>query len=376
MTVTENAEPVESLRERLVAMARDLVIIPTSASRPDQRERGFQLVRNHIEAIDGVEIHQYRCEGYPSLIALPAGVTEPEVLLCAHVDVVGLPDEAIYQSHLLDGRIYGPGVGDMKGQLAILLELFRSFHHRRPGVSLAVAVTSDEETGGMHGIGHLFGEVGFRCGLAIIPDGGSMEDLTVEEKGILHLRISVRGHATHAARPWLAHNPLETIFSAFCRLRERFGRLVVEGPDHWYPTCALTSVTTDNETINRIPSRADALLDVRFPPPHTVQSMVEMIREALGERVGVQTIIGDNPTHLAPDPLFLQTAHELLGRPMRQSRESGGSDARYLCRHGIPVLMYRPTVGNLHSEDEWIDIDSMLTFYRLTERYLEKRLLG
>ena len=34
--------------------------------------------------------------------------------------------------------------------------------------------------------------------------------------------------------------------------------------DHWFPTCALTVLETDNETVNRIPSEAEAVLDVRF----------------------------------------------------------------------------------------------------------------
>jgi len=65
----------------------------------------------------------------------------------------------------------------------------------------------------------------------------------------------------------------------------------------------------------------------------------------------------------------------MTGEPVRQVRESGGSDARFVCRHGIPVLMARPEVGNLHGEDEWIDVASMVAFYHVCERYLERRLI-
>ena len=40
----------------------------------------------------------------------------------------------------------------------------------------------------------------------------------------------------------------------------------------------------------------------------------------------------------------------------------------------IPVIMTRPQVGNLHAADEWIDIQSMLEFYRICETYLKARL--
>jgi len=372
--VTERLDD-ETLRERLVERTRDLVIIPSTSSRPDERERCYQFVRNHIDVIEGLDIRDYRRGGYQSLVAMPAGCDEPDVLLCAHLDVIEMPDTTSYRSRIANGRIYGPGAGDMKGQLTILLELFHAFHHRHPGASLALAITSDEEIGGTHGIGYLFGEVGLRCRQAIIPDGGSLHEVTVEEKGILHLRLSARGHAGHAARPWLATSALDAVIDTVRRLRQRFAALRTEDDDHWYPTCTLTVLRTDNTTINRIPERADALLDIRFPPPHTMASMMELVRENLNEGVEALVLIGDDPTHLAPDPLWLDLVQEMTGQSVRQSRESGGSDARFICRHGIPVLMARPEVGNLHSEDEWIDIASMVTFYRVCERYLESRLI-
>ncbi|HEX9444320.1 MAG TPA: M20/M25/M40 family metallo-hydrolase, partial [Candidatus Binatia bacterium] len=78
----------------------------------------------------------------------------------------------------------------------------------------------------------------------------------------------------------------------------------------------------------------------------------------------------------AIDPLYLAATEEITGSPVKLIREHGGSDARFICRHGIPVIMTRPFVGNLHAENEWIDIASMETLYRIYERYLEKKLGG
>ena len=36
--------------------------------------------------------------------------------------------------------------------------------------------------------------------------------------------------------------------------------------------------------------------------------------------------------------------------------------------------MSRPICGNLHSRREWIEIESMIRFYEIYRRYLEKRL--
>ena len=372
MTVTDRLDD-DTLRHRLVELTRDLVIIPSTASRPDERERCYQFVRNHIDVIEGLEIRDYRRGGYPSLVALPQDCQVPKVLMAAHLDVVELPDAATYRSKIADGRIHGPGCGDMKGQLAIVLELFRSLHARHPGISLGLAVTSDEEIGGLHGIGYLFGEARLRCQQAFIPDGGSLDQVTVEEKGVLHVRLTARGRAGHAARPWLAANALDAVMDSVRRLRDRFAAFRTDDNDHWYPTVTLTVLRTENSTVNRIPERAEALLDIRFPPPHKTASIMEIVRANLSESVEALVLVGDDPTHLAPDPLWLRVCQSMTGLAIRQTRESGGSDARFICRHGIPVLMVRPEVGNLHSEDEWIDIASMVTFYRIADRYLEQR---
>ena len=72
----------------------------------------------------------------------------PDILLCGHLDVIDHPEADCFHSTIRDGRIYGPGAGDMKGQDAILVELFRTLHARYPGISLGLALTSDEERGG------------------------------------------------------------------------------------------------------------------------------------------------------------------------------------------------------------------------------------
>ena len=94
----------------------------------------------------------------------------------------------------------------MKGALAIMLKLFCDLQREHPGIPFGIVITSDEERGGEHGIGYLVREAGLSADHAIVPDGGSLNQVTVEEKGIAHLRVRTRGEASHAARPWLGDN--------------------------------------------------------------------------------------------------------------------------------------------------------------------------
>lgn len=357
----------------MVALTRDLILLPSSESNPAAIRQCYEFVRNHLEGFSGVEIHDHESDGVPSLVALPTGNARPDVLMVAHLDVVDHPDPAAYRSAIVDDRIVGSGAGDMKGALAVLMVLFRRFHRAYPGVSLGLVVTTDEETGGMHGVRYLVEEVGLRCGCALIPDGGSPTEITVEEKGILHVQLVTAGLPAHAARPWLGDNPIPQLTAALDRLDGAFAEMHSATEDHWHPTCTVTGIGTENDAFNRLAAEAHATLDIRFPPPHSCESLIALVREVAGERIQVNPIIQAEPTHLSPDPKFVDIAGRILGTRPRLARESGGSDARFLHPFGIPVLMTRPEVGNLHAPDEWIGIDSMVEFYRVCEAYLAER---
>jgi len=359
------------LRERLIALTRDLVLIPGTEKRPDELHRSIEWVGNHLESLEGVTVHSYETGGVLSLVALPEGCLEPDVVMFGHIDVVHHPNRESYRSELADGRIYGPGTGDMKGIVAILLELFRFFHLQSPGVPLGLAITTDEEIGGENGTKALLEEHGLRCKVGMVPDGGSLDEVVVEEKGILHLHLESTGAACHAARPWLGKNALARIVATI----EDILRLFPPGadPDHWYATCAVTSVNTPNRSFNRVPSHAAATLDIRYPHPIKAGDLVRKIGAVLGDGVTATPVMSAAPNRLSPDPAFFDACQAILGHRPHQRREHGGSDARFLAAHNIPVIMSRPLCGKLHSKKEWIDIDSMVTFYAIYQKYLQER---
>lgn len=377
---------ISRLRERLIQMTRDLVLIESTDDRADERARCFQLIRNHLDEVPGLTIEMLEKNGYETLLALPEGIEVPDVLLCGHLDVVRHIIPGSYQSEIKDGRIYGPGAGDMKGQLAIMIELIRFFGNASPGASLGLAITSDEERGGESGVKFLVEEFGLRAGVAIIPDGGSLNDVTIEEKGILHAKIIASGEPAHAARPWLGVNALEGLLDCVSRIRADFASFYPDpdGPDavdpedtttHWFPTCSITMLSTPNESPNRIPGHAEATIDLRFVPPFTAEEMLSRVEGHLTDHVRIEKIVSAEPTHLAPEALFLEITEEVTGEAVRLVKACGGSDGRFFCEKGIPVLLSRPRVGNLHGRDEWIEIESMISYFEVCRRYLDRVLV-
>ena len=370
--MTGTSEAQENL-ENLVELTRQLMLMRTTEFEPAERRRCIDFIRSHIDALPGVDIREYERNDSVSLLANPSGHDSPDILMCGHIDVVAHPEDAIYRGQIIDGRIVGPGSGDMKGAVAIILEVFRNTLRENPGASIGIAITSDEEIGGADGIGYLFGEAGVRCGQALVPDGGSLNRITIQEKGILHLGLNFDGRTGHAARPWLAESATEHLIERLQALREHFDERYPRTADDWHPTCAITTLSTPNRTINRVAGHAHANLDVRFPPPHTSAEILESIRSVLGPRVGIETVIDADPAEFAPDPLFQKITQEVTGKPVELERSHGGSDARFIAAKNIPAMISCPLVGNLHSVDEWIDIESMGTLYKIYPQYIREK---
>ena len=362
----------DEITRRLVELTRDLIIIPSTVNHPRDIDRGIEFVRNHLEETPNLNIQSFKPNGVPSLLATPKGINHPQILLAAHLDIVNLPEETIFTSKIENGQIHGTGSADMKGPLAILLEIFRKTHAENPDASLGIVVTTDEERGGEHGIKYLVEEEGMRCGLAIIPDSGSINSVTVEEKGILHIKITSRGEAGHASRPWLADNALQRLMDNLSRVRAFFDGMQ-KNARNWHPTISVNIVHTENDAFNRIPEEAIAQCDIRFTKPWTAARLLERIKDELDENTEAESIISAESCHFAPDPHFLKVTQEVTGKKVELHHAHGGSDARFLSAHGIPVLMSRPICGNVHSIDEWIDIESMTQLYHIYDRYLQHK---
>jgi len=359
----------ENLRNSLVNLTRDLMLIQSDEQHPENKQRCLRIARYPLESLAGVELHDFVDHGCPSLVAMPRGIRTPDILMVAHLDVVTHESLDFPEPRIENDRIVGPGAGDMKGIVAICLKVFEHLHRRHPGISLGLVITTDEETGGHHGAKSLVEHLGLSGGVALIPDGGGPGELSIAEKGIVHLSLQARGRETHAARPWLGVNAVELLFEN-CQRIKKMVEALAPGVDSWLPTCSITGFHSPNQSINILPSHAEAMMDIRFPPPHRAEQLLAAIHGGLSEGVTVQTCISEDPGVLNPDPVYEACMKAVHGGEVRHVRNDGGSDARYFSRRGIRVNMSRPLVGNIHSREEWIDIPSMLEFYHLYLRYI------
>ncbi|OGO61382.1 MAG: hypothetical protein A2029_08340, partial [Chloroflexi bacterium RBG_19FT_COMBO_47_9] len=189
-------------------------------------------------------------ESAPNRVNLVARIkgdgTERPLLLSGHVDVV--PVEREYWSHnpfggeVLDGVVWGRGALDMKGFLAMYLQVFLDLFRQNIPLKrdVVLAAIADEEAGFTHGSKFLVeqhrelvnAEYALTEGGAITYYFGKTKLYTIQvaEKGVCWLRARAHGKPGHASIPH-SENPVFTLAQALEKLRQA-GHL----PVHLSPT--------------------------------------------------------------------------------------------------------------------------------------------
>lgn len=148
--------------------------------------------------------------GYPNIVSEFSGGngSGPRIVLNGHIDVFPVEENAPgwngdpWSGDLIDGRVHGRGVVDMKSGTTSLVIAYAYLYARRESLSGSVALcaVSDEETGGRWGSQYLIKEDKPRWGgdvmLSAEPTG---QTIRFSEKGTLRLSGTVTTKGAHGA---------------------------------------------------------------------------------------------------------------------------------------------------------------------------------
>src|SRR5215210_3688671 len=137
--------------------------------------------------------------GRPSVVVRAAGHGGGRTLmLCAHMDTVGVEGMADPHTPRLDGdRLHGRGAYDMKSGLAAALLACRELARAGLGGDVVVAAVADAEHASL-GVQEVVGAV--HADAAIVTEPTELE-LIVAHKGFVWAEIEVTGRAAHGSRP-------------------------------------------------------------------------------------------------------------------------------------------------------------------------------
>jgi succinyl-diaminopimelate desuccinylase len=243
--------------DAFLTTADALLAVPSTADRPDELRRAVDAVVDFVGP--GFTVERFESNGKPSAL-LYANPTRPDfrVIFNAHVDVVpGEPHQ--FRPRRVGDRLYARGAQDMKVSALVLAQVFRETARSLP-FPLGLQIVADEEVGGRDGTGHQV--VRGVSGAFVVIGEHSRLDVVADSKGLLHVKLISTGSSGHGAYPWQGDNALVKLLNSVNALLVKYPLTTEEV---WRTTVNVARIDTANHAYNRIPDRAEAWLDIRFP---------------------------------------------------------------------------------------------------------------
>jgi succinyl-diaminopimelate desuccinylase len=291
---------------------------------------------------------------------------KPLVLLAGHTDTV--PAQGNLPGRIEDGAVLGLGASDMKGGLAVMIELGRWAADTELAYDLALLFFPREELGPAENpLPGVFERT------AVVDESELVICLEPTDNtlqlgclGNLNARAIFEGKSAHSARPWLGVNAIKLAFDGLQQVLETEPRDVdIDG----LVFREVISVTQFNAGIasNVIPARADAILNFRYAPDRTPESAVERVRELVGS--DVEILANSPPAHVASRSPLVEQLRAVGGFEV-QPKQAWTNVADFAAR-GLDAINLGPGgTRYAHAVDERVEISELERTYDALQQFL------
>ena len=338
-------------RDRLAERTRALVSIP-SVSRSEAEAMAYvrdQLALEPLFASDDV------------LFATTARRDDrPFVILAGHVDTVPAQDNL--PGRVEDDAVVGLGASDMKGGIAVMLELAAWAHAGDIELDLGFLFFTREELPAEESPLPAFleeSEQAKEADLAIVLEPTDNE-IHVGCVGNLSAQLTFRGVSAHSARPWTGENAIHRAAATLAPLAE-LEPLDVDVDGLVFREVVSAVAIEGGIADNVVPDRCIARLNYRYAPGRTREEAEERIRELAGD--SELEILGNSPpAHVVVDrPLVtrLREAGDLAVRP-----KQAWTPVAQFAEAGLDAVNLGPGATRYaHRADERVEISELVRTY-------------
>jgi glutamate carboxypeptidase len=323
-------------------------------------------------------------ETAPAIVLRKRPAAARQVLLAIHLDTVYPATSDFQSTGLRSPRVLGgPGVADAKGGIALLGVALEALERSAAAEHLGwtVILNPDEEIGSPCSMG-LLAKAAPRADFGLVfepslPDGSMIS----RRKGSGNFALVVRGRAAHVGRAFAAGR--HAIHALADLLHELAGwNDVLPG------VIANTGVIRGGGALNVVPDFALARVNLRVDDAdgqsEVTRRLTELCRRI--ERVHEVEIVLHGAFLSPPKPV--DASMEALMRELEKSgkdvgvefgwQESGGvCDGNKLAAAGLPTIdTMGPAGGDIHSEREYLLLDSLVPRTRLCASLLYRYTIG
>lgn len=292
---------------------------------------------------------------------------KPLVVLAGHTDTV--PAQGNLPGRLEGGEVIGLGASDMKGGLAVMVELARFALEAELAYDLALLFFPREELGPSENpLPGIFANTSLLDPAALViclePTDNTLQ---LGCLGNINARVVFEGRSAHSARPWLGENAISLAVEALRPLAslER-ERVEVEGLTFW-EVLSVTQIDDCGNASNVIPARVEATLNFRYAPNRTPAEAEERLRELVGREL---RILHHSPAaHVAAGSLLLRRLRE-SGSFAVEPKQAWTNVADFAFR-GLDAVNLGPgSTRFAHTADERVEAHALERTYTALRDFL------
>ena len=338
------------LATRLAERTLELVNIPSES-------RHEAEIAAHVRSLVPASF-QLEYEAEDAFVwAKPRREGKPLLVLAGHYDTVPAQDNV--PGRIENGAVVGLGASDMKGGLAVMLELARELDGTEPDVDLALLAFGKEELPAEFSpLPHLFdnSRVVHEAELAILLEP---TDCTIQAGclGNLNARITFHGVSGHSARPWSAENAIDKALEGLRPYAEIEPRPVEIGGLTFTEVASITRIDGGIAT-NVIPDRVEANVNFRYAPDRSPASAEAYLRSLLPEGATFEHAGDSPPARVVTDSSLLQRLRA-AGDLALEPKQAWTNVADFTSR-GIDAVNFGPGATRYaHRRDEQVEIAAL-----------------
>lgn len=357
----------KEIKEKYIRLLHEICMMETPSGDPNRINALVDRMERFAKE-NGYAAERFPFEKAGDFLLIRSGEnrTEKPVLMMAHMDTVHPVGAFGKEVVTYDGDwMRGPGVMDCKGGIATALCVMEQLKNNceRP---VWLLLTSDEEATGCYS-----GEPGYdvirhiarKAAAVFNMEPGRYDEITVGRKGILCMRMEIKGIPAHAGNGY---------FEAASAIKEAaHAVLEIENLSRKGGITYNCGLIRGGTAINVVPDFCGIDIDIRVSTMEEMAEAQERMREVSGHCVVKDTVrkvrvTAKRPPMQVTDPnlQLLRKWNEsakALGMPeYRQLIRGGGSDAAYTVLEGIPTLCSCGAVGeNEHTRKERLDLSSL-----------------
>ncbi len=313
------------------------------------------------------------------------GAAERGLVFAGHLDTVPYDTDAwssdAFDLNERDGRLYGLGVTDMKGFLALAAGVAGEYADRRLAAPVTLLISADEECG-MDGARALRDSSQARPGrYCVIGEPTGLVPIR-RHKGIFMETITVHGASGHSSNPALGANAIDAMHQALATIRTFRDELAAREIQQGFPVPHTTlnlGAISGGDSANRIPASCRLDIDLRFLPGMAIDTLRHELRERVSETVARTDCTVAFDELFAGTPAFetaanspIVTACEQLAGATAQAVDFGTEGAFYNQMGMDSVILGPGDIAQAHQPDEYLALDRIEPMQRILRGLIER----